>query len=81
MPENECEQKYPFLLVFLQVCGLRGTPKYISLADVRSAIYSVINQQVTVSTRLPLVSLFLSYTVYYVLLLMLRNKTSGETLV
>jgi len=39
MPENEREQKYPFLLVFLQFCGLRGTSKYSSLADVRSAIY------------------------------------------
>jgi len=38
MLEDEYEQKYPFLLVFIQVCGLRGTPKYISLADVRSAI-------------------------------------------
>ncbi len=39
MPEDDREQKYPFLLVFLQLCGLRGTPKYVSLADVRSAIY------------------------------------------
>ena len=39
MPENEREQKYRFLLVFLQFCGLRGTSKYSSLADVRSAIY------------------------------------------
>ena len=39
MPENEREQKYPFLLVFLQFCGLRGTSKYSSLADVRSTIY------------------------------------------
>ena len=38
MLEDVNEQKYPFLLVFLQVCGLKGTPKYISLADVRSAI-------------------------------------------
>ena len=33
MLEDEDEQKYPFLLVFLQFCGLRGTPNYISLAD------------------------------------------------
>ena len=39
MLEDENEQKYPFLLVFLQFCGLRGTSKYMSLADVRSAIY------------------------------------------
>ena len=39
MPENEREQKYPFLLVFLQFCGLRGTSKHSSLADVHSAIY------------------------------------------
>ena len=39
MLEDEDEQKYPFLLVFLHVCGLRGTLKYVSLADVRSAIY------------------------------------------
>ena len=38
MLEDENEQKYPFLLVFLQFCGLRGTSKYMSLADVRSAI-------------------------------------------
>ena len=39
MLEDENEQKYAFLLVFLQFCGLRGTSKYMSLADVRSAIY------------------------------------------
>ena len=66
MLEDEDERKYPFLLVFLHFFGLRGTSKYNSLADVRSAIYSSINQQVIVSRRLPLVSLFLSYTVYYV---------------
>ena len=33
MPEDEYEQKYPFLLVFVQFCGLRETPNYISLAD------------------------------------------------
>ena len=44
MLEDEDEQKYPFLLVFLQVCGLRDTQKYISLADVRSAIYPAINK-------------------------------------
>ena len=38
MLEDARELKYPFLLVFLQVCGLRGTPKYISLADTSSAI-------------------------------------------
>ena len=38
MLEDEDEQKYPFLLVFLQFFGLRGTSKYKSLADVRSAI-------------------------------------------
>ena len=32
MREDENEQKYPFLLVFLQFCGLRGTSKYMSLA-------------------------------------------------
>ena len=40
MLEDEDERKYPFLLVFLQFCGLIGTSKYNSLADVRSAIYS-----------------------------------------
>ena len=38
MPEDDGEQKYPFLLVFIQLCGLEETPKYASLADVRSAI-------------------------------------------
>lgn len=40
MLEDEDEQKYPFLLIFLHVCGLGGTLKYVSLADVRSAIFS-----------------------------------------
>ena len=39
MPEDEREQKYPFLLVFLEFCGLRATSKCMSLADVLSAIY------------------------------------------
>ena len=39
MLEDEDERKYPFLLVFLHFFGLRGTSKYKSLADVRSAIY------------------------------------------
>ncbi len=38
MLEDEDEQKYRFLLVFLQFCGLRGTSKYSSLAEVCSAI-------------------------------------------
>lgn len=45
MLEDKDEQKYPFLLVFLQVRGLIGTQKYISLADVRSAIYSKARSQ------------------------------------
>lgn len=40
MLEDEDEQKYPFLLVFLHVCGLRGTLKYVSLADTSSAKWS-----------------------------------------
>ena len=39
MLEDGNKQKYPFLLVFIQFCGLGETPKYVSLADVRSAIY------------------------------------------
>ena len=39
MLEDEYEQKYPFLLVFIHFFGLRGTSKYNSLADVLSAIY------------------------------------------
>ena len=38
MLEDDDEQKYAFLFIFLKLCGLRETPKYISLADVRSAI-------------------------------------------
>ena len=37
MLEDEDEQKYPFLLVFIQFCGLGEMPKYVSLADVRAA--------------------------------------------
>ena len=38
MLEDEDEQKYPFLLVFIQFCGLGEMPKYVSLADSLSAI-------------------------------------------
>ena len=56
MLEDEHEQKYPFLLVFLHVYGLRGTLKYVSLADVRSAISLYkeshnVNQDVAEITR------------------------------
>ena len=39
MLEDGNKQKYAFLLVFIQFCGLGEAPKYVSLADVRSAIY------------------------------------------
>ena len=37
MLEDENEQKYPFLLVFVLFFGLRETFKYVSLADTSSA--------------------------------------------
>ena len=41
MPEDERELKYPFLLVFVQLCGLRETSKYVSLADTSSATLDI----------------------------------------
>ena len=41
MLEDEDEQKYPFLLVFIQFCGLGEMLKYVSLADTSSATLDI----------------------------------------